>query len=284
MTRTLEHLEALGWALPTKGASGVRYCASAGESAISYPAAAYEECGAGTAESGFYLAHRADVVVALLTQFGATSVWEIGAGSGNMAVPLTKSGIEVVAVEPLASGAEVSACQGIPSICATLEDLRLPDASLPAVGMFDVLEHLRAPAELLCEVRRVLEPGGILIVTVPAGPALWSDLDEALGHFRRYRRETLLRELAPLSFRPLVVEYIYACLAPAAAILRALPYRMGRRKSQADVLASVRQELNVPPAVDRGGRLLLSLETRLSKIVALPFGLSLVGVFRKASQ
>jgi len=133
-------------------------------------------------------------------------------------------------------------------------------------------------------VRRVLEPGGILIVTVPAGPALWSDLDEALGHFRRYRRETLLRELAPLSFRPLVVEYIYACLAPAAAILRALPYRMGRRKSQADVLASVRQELNVPPAVDRGGRLLLSLETRLSKIVALPFGLSLVGVFRKASQ
>jgi SAM-dependent methyltransferase len=284
VSRTLEHLESLGWVAPKVSPNGVRYCASDEELTISYPSAAYEECKPGQGESGFYLAHRADVVTDLLARFGITSLWEIGAGNGNVAVPLTRSGLDVVAIEPLTSGAEACACQGVASICGTLEALRLPDASLPAVGMFDVLEHLRTPAELLAEVRKALEPDGIVIVTVPAGPALWSDLDDALGHFRRYRKETLVQELASVGFRPVVVEYIYACLVPMAAVLRTLPYRLGRRKSQSDVLATVRQELDLPAAMDRAARSALSIEARLSKIVALPFGLSLVAVFRKARQ
>ncbi len=283
-SHTLQRLEDLGWAPPEAGANGVRYCASPDEQAISYPSAAYEGMGTDSGECGFYLAHRARVVANLLERFGATSMWEIGAGSGNMAVPLAKSGFDVIAVEPLASGAEYSARQGVRSMCATLEELRLPDASLPAVGMFDVLEHLRRPADLLAEVCRVLEPSGILLVTVPAEPALWSGLDDALGHCRRYRRKTLSSELAPFDLEPLVMEYIYACLVPVAAVMRALPYRLGRRTSQAKVLANVRRELNVPRAIDQGARLALSLEARLSSVIALPFGLSLVGVFRRTGQ
>jgi SAM-dependent methyltransferase len=281
VVRTFAHLETLGWAPPTVGASGVRFCTPPDEATISYPAAAYEESEAGTGQSGFYLAHRAAVVRGLLARCGVASLWEIGAGNGNMAAPLARAGFDVVAVEPLASGATASARLGVTSICATLEDLALPDASLPAVGMFDVLEHLAEPARLLSEVRRVVEPQGILIVTVPAGPALWSDLDVALGHFRRYRRDTLLTEVAPIGFEPLVVRYIYACLVPAAALLRALPYRLGRRKSEGDVLASVRQELDVSSALDKAARLVLSCEEQLSRAVALPFGLSLVAVFRR---
>ncbi len=281
MASTLEHLERLGWVLPDEGESGVRYRTLIDEAAISYPSAAYEEGGAGGAASGFYLSHRAEVAVDLLSRLGITALWEIGAGNGNMAVPLARAGLDVVAVEPLKSGAEVCARQGVASMCATLEELRLPDASLPAVGMFDVLEHLQAPSALLGEVRRVLEPGGILIVTVPAGAWLWSDLDEALGHFRRYGRETLLGEVVRAGFRPLVVEYVYASLVPAAAILRALPYRLGRRQSESEVLAKVQQELNLPVALDRAARLVLRAERRLSKVVSLPCGLSLVAAFRK---
>jgi SAM-dependent methyltransferase len=255
--------------------------AAARERSISYPAEAYERDQEGPVQDGFYLAHRARVVADLLRRFGVTGLWEIGSGSGNMALPLKRAGFDVTAVEPLESGAALSARRGVTTICATLEELRLPDAGLRAVGMFDVLEHLAAPAELLGEVRRVLQPDGILVVTVPAAPALWSDLDEALGHHRRYRRASLSAELRECGFDRLLVRHIYASLVPAAALLRALPYRLGRRTTTSDVLASVQRELSLPPALDAAARSVLALESALSRIVRPPCGLSLVGVFRR---
>ena len=80
------------------------------------------------------------------------------------------------------------------------------------------------------------------------------------GIFGAIAGSRLVGELAAAGFEPLAARYIYASLVPAAAILRALPYRLGRRKSQADVLAGVRQELDVPRAVDRAARLVLSCE------------------------
>jgi len=262
-------------------AQPVAATAAARERSISYPTEAYERVQDGPAHDGFYLDHRARVVTDLLRRFGVTGLWEIGSGSGNMALPLMRAGFDVTAVEPLESGAALSARRGVSTICATLEELRLPDASLPAVGMFDVLEHLAAPAELLGEVRRVLQPDGILVVTVPAAPALWSDLDEALGHYRRYRRATLRAELREGGFDRLLVRHIYASLVPAAGLLRALPYRLGRRTTTSDVLASVERELSLSPALDAAARSVLALESALSRIVPLPCGLSLVGVFRR---
>jgi SAM-dependent methyltransferase len=281
LTSTLERLENLGWVLPGERETGVRSYAPEDETAISFPSAAYEEPGVGVGDQGFYLSHRAEVLIALLARLGVSAIWEVGAGNGNMAVPMAKSGLEVVAVEPLMSGAEVSAHQGVTSICATFEELALPDGSLPAVGMFDVLEHLRDPLPLLREVHRVLESDGILVITVPAGPWLWSELDESLGHFRRYRKKTLLAEIVPVGFQTVAAENIYASLVPAAAVLRSIPFRLGRRKSKADVLAEVLHELNVPRAVDRAARLVLRAETRVAQLIPLPWGLSLMAAFRK---
>ena len=72
-------------------------------------------------------------------------------------------------------------------------DGRIPlgDASVDCVTALDVLEHLERDAAAVAEFCRVLRPGGLAVITVPADMRLWSDWDVALRHHRRYDRRTL---------------------------------------------------------------------------------------------
>jgi 2-polyprenyl-3-methyl-5-hydroxy-6-metoxy-1,4-benzoquinol methylase len=68
-----------------------------------------------------------------------------------------------------------------------------PPSAHPVVLMLDVLEHVADDGELLHSVvAEHLRPGGYLLMSVPALPALFSGHDHRLGHFRRYSRAGLL--------------------------------------------------------------------------------------------
>jgi len=278
--RSLDSLVNSGWTSPVEDDSGVRHCTGPDGSHVSYPEGGLDVLGLDGGH-GFWFDHRFEAVLDLLKQGGLTSIWDIGAGTGSMASRLSQAGIDVVAVEPFKTGAEASARQGVTSFCGTLQDLQLPDACLPAIGMFDVLEHLEHPEELLKEAHRVLQPDGILLVTVPALKWLWGDEDDVAGHYRRYRKPSLDATICATAFSPLASRYLFASLVPAAALLRALPYRLGRRKSEADVLANMKRQLNTPASVDRGMRLLMRAEKAFSKTIPLPAGLSIVAAFRR---
>jgi SAM-dependent methyltransferase len=56
------------------------------------------------------------------------------------------------------------------------------------VTLLDVLEHEKDDAGFLSALVDKMDPGSMLILTVPALPSLWSDWDVQLGHFRRYRK------------------------------------------------------------------------------------------------
>ena len=280
MTGSLESLINHGWIPPLEGESGVRNCASPEGSGVSYPEGGLDVLGLDGGH-GFWFDYRFEAVLDLLRQGAVAGLWDIGAGTGSMAIRLSQAGIDVVAVEPLIAGAEASAQQGITSFCGTLEDLQLPDECLPAIGLFDVLEHLERPEELLREAHRVLQPDGMLVVTVPAMQWLWGDEDDVAGHYRRYRRPSLDETICAAAFHPLSSQYLFASLVPAAALLRALPYRLGRRKSQTDVLAKMKRQLNTPAPVDRGMRCLLRAERGLSQTIALPVGLSIAAAYRR---
>lgn len=280
MSLSLDNLINHGWPAPLEDESGVRYCNASDGSDVSYPEGGLEVLGL-DGGTGFWFDHRFEAVLSLMQQAAVTSLWDIGAGTGSMAIRLAQAGIDVVAVEPLKAGANASARQGITSFCGTLEGLELPEHCLPAIGLFDVLEHLERPEELLKEAHRVLQPDGILVVTVPALQWLWGDEDDVAGHFRRYRKPSLDKTICATAFDPLAVHYLFASLVPAAALLRALPYSLGRRKSEAAVLANMKQQLNTPAPVDRGMRWLLRAERALSKTIPLPAGLSIVATFRR---
>jgi SAM-dependent methyltransferase len=232
--------------------------------------------------AGYWFDHRADAVIdALTSATGARSIWDIGAGTGAMSLRLARAGFDVVAVEPLSDGARAIAAQGSGAVfCSSLEALLLPDGCLPIVGLFDVIEHLDDPAALMTEVRRVLEPSGVVAITVPAFQSLWSNVDVVAGHRRRYTRTRLDRFMRQCGFDPITTEYIFASLLLPSAMMRTLPYRLGRRPSAEAVIAIASKELEPSPIVDNAARAILRMEKAISRRIRLPGGLTVLGVFR----
>ena len=92
----------------------------------------------------------------------------------------------------------------------TLEQIPLESECATVVTAMDVLEHIEDDAATLRELWRLVKPGGVLILTVPALPFLWSDWDESLHHFRRYRKQDLARTIEPLNSEVLRLAYFNA--------------------------------------------------------------------------
>lgn len=93
------------------------------------------------------------------------------------------------------------------SLKSSLERTPLPDSTASAVTALDVLEHLDDDAGALCELVRLVRPGGVIVLTVPALPFLWSDWDVALHHRRRYLRSDLERLIEPLHVEMIRLAY-----------------------------------------------------------------------------
>ncbi len=158
-------------------------------------------------------------------------MFDIGGGNGFVAKALQESGLDVVLVEPGASGAQNAVQRGIRQvICATLEDAGFFAAKLPAAGFFDVVEHIEDDLGFMRNVHDLIVPGGRVYLTVPAHDWLWSREDIMAGHFRRHSERSVRRLLENSNF---VVEYLTAFFRflPAATFaLRVMPFRLGLSK------------------------------------------------------
>jgi SAM-dependent methyltransferase len=94
-------------------------------------------------------------------------VLEVGAGDGRFVARLVAAGFEARGSEPSASGARRARARGASVERAALEDLELERASLDAVVVWHVLEHLDDPAGALERIAGWLRPGGRAVVACP---------------------------------------------------------------------------------------------------------------------
>lgn len=78
----------------------------------------------------------------------------------------------------------------------TAEHLVEQGEKFDVIIMIDVLEHIGDPRGFLEVVEELLNPGGRLILSVPAHGEFYDSRDEMLGHFLRYEKESLLDDLA----------------------------------------------------------------------------------------
>lgn len=86
-------------------------------------------------------------------------------------------------------------------VALATDRLPLPDAHFAAVVAFEVLEHIEGDDHLLREIVRVLRTGGRLVMSVPIRESMWTTLDDACGHVRRYEPEALFTKLAGLGLQ-----------------------------------------------------------------------------------
>jgi hypothetical protein len=82
------------------------------------------------------------------------------------------------------------------------------------VTLLDVLEHQQDDREFMRELAAKMAPGSLLLLTVPAMPSLWSEWDVSLGHYRRYRKQTLEEAIAGLPLRLEESSYLFPELLP----------------------------------------------------------------------
>ncbi len=187
-------------------------------------------------DSSFWFAHRNACLLALFQRFPTRGpFFDIGGGNGFVAAALqSEGGLPVVLVEPGADGVRHAQARGLRTVVqATLKEARFRDGSLPAIGFFDVLEHIEDEQGFLGEVRRCLAADGRIYLTVPAGRWLWSDADVQAGHFRRYTFAGLRRALERAGFRPLFVSKMFSPLPLPLFLCRSLPSLFGHRQQPA---------------------------------------------------
>ena len=124
-------------------------------------------------------------------------VLDAGAGQGTMTARLGRLGFRVTSTD--VSGAAVDRLRENVSgdvHQASVTNLPFDDASFDGAVLGEVLEHVEDDRAALAEVARVLRPGGVVALSVPANPRLYGPSDEWAGHRRRYTRAALIAACA----------------------------------------------------------------------------------------
>jgi SAM-dependent methyltransferase len=112
----------------------------------------------------------------------------------------------------------------------SVEQMPFGSGSYAAIASCDVLCQVPDPRRALDEFRRVLKPGGVLVLTMPAFQWMYSYHDRQVGNLRRYNRGELADLLRGASWRPLSLTY-WNMLPFPFAVLRRKAFPAGEGES-----------------------------------------------------
>lgn len=104
--------------------------------------------------------------------------------------------------------------EGVPLLQFDLTSCPLPDKSIDAVVLLNVLEHIECDDAALAHVARILKPDGIAVIEVPAGQQLYDIYDKVWLHHRRYSMQALLGQLSSAGLQVLDKSHLGFFLYP----------------------------------------------------------------------
>ncbi len=167
----------------------------------------------------------------------------------------------------------------IPLVRFNLADSPLPSDTYDAMVLLNVLEHIEDDVAATGHIARMLKPGGVAIIEVPAGPELFDDYDRQLQHFRRYTLPGLCKVIEGAGLKVERRNYLGALIYPA--------FYLAKKLSQSSPKPAEEREQHVTSAIGATSRLnpighaIMALEAAMSRAIEFPRGIRCVVTARK---
>jgi 2-polyprenyl-3-methyl-5-hydroxy-6-metoxy-1,4-benzoquinol methylase len=216
-----------------------------------------------------YAQAKYDILLDYLGGGKGLRVFNAGCGSGELSLRLAACGNHVVGIDPEPAyidlalrNAVAEGTRGRSFEVCSIEGYDGP-GDFDCVIATDVLEHIADDRAAFAKLVDLVKPGGLVLITVPAGPWLFGYHDEQLGHFRRYSRAMLHRLVADACIVD-EIRYFACSLIPVCYLFS----KVLRRPYPVAESGDARKR----PLVARALRGLLQLERRLP----LPLGTSVI--------
>ncbi len=204
---------------------------------------------------------------------------DIGCGTGKMLEEMTKwrKWKKVLGLDGASEALGFCRKRGVGVVKKADFEKKLPlgNTSVDVISSLDVVEHIRKDTALIREFYRVLKPGGLVIVTVPAYKWLWTYWDDILKHKRRYTGKEIRRKFERGGFEVVRQSYFYSYLLPVAMVFRLVKTLVPKRKLASDFIGLPAWANGLMLRAAQGEEWLLEKRE-------LPIGLSVVCLARKS--
>ncbi|MDB6108301.1 MAG: glycosyl transferase family 2 [Pedosphaera sp.] len=203
-------------------------------------------------------------------------VLEIGGGIGNFTADLARVAESVISIEPNADCHRqlVEKTRGLANITVhnitaeALDEKIAADYRADTVVCMNVLEHLKDDGAAVRKFSKRLKAGDLLVLLIPAVPWVFGEIDQRLGHFRRYSKASARALMERSGLTTLKLRY-FNFIGLWGWLWNA---RVTRSTTQSDAQIHIFDNYIVP------------WQSRLEAIVPPPIGQSLLVVARKDKE
>jgi ubiquinone/menaquinone biosynthesis C-methylase UbiE len=203
-------------------------------------------------------------------------ILDAGCGTGAVMKYLTPYG-EVTGFDFSAEALRFSRQRGLTRLTeASVVDIPFADRQFDLIVSFDVICEMGVDERVaLCEFHRILKPGGLVVLRLPAYDWLRGRHDVATHIRHRFTRSELSTKLRGNGLEPVHLSYANSLLFPLVVIKR-----LSERLLKPDQTGS---DLTLDPGpLNKVFRSILYAESPLIRTVGLPFGLTVVAVARRS--
>ena len=170
--------------------------------------------------------------------------------------------------------------RGIPIVQFDITQCPFEDSQFDGIVMLNVLEHIKDDTAALKQVYRILKPGGIAVIEVPAGPHLYDFYDKHLMHYRRYRLQDLTSLSHSIGFKIKRTSHLGFFIYPLFAMVKKRNIEKGKKMSTSEIELCVSQQIkrgNTKPIMHA----IMKLELIFGRFFDYPWGIRCIVILEK---